>query len=357
MSYLVPILSLVVVVATGLAFLRLPHWWIRGFDFPRPQIAALGMIVLVAYLLVWKPQGRAEWALFLLLAVCTVYQCLRILPYTPVYPKQVLEAQEFDPGHSLSILVFNVFMENRKAQNLLRLIRERSPDVVLVVEPDAWWAEQLEEIEEDYPFSLKHPLDNTYGMLLYSRLELRAPEVEFLLDEEIPSMHADVVLRNGRTVRFHGLHPRPPSPTEAPDSIGRDGELLLVARRVSSYPGPSIVAGDLNDVAWSSTTSLMQRMSGLLDPRIGRGLFSTFHAKIPVLRWPLDHVFHSAQFQLVSIERLPAIGSDHFPVFAHLALAWEARREQKAPELDTGDLSRVIEKIEDAEEQAEEPDG
>ena len=42
---------------------------------------------------------------------------------------------------------------------------------------------------------------------------------------------------------------------------------------------------------------------------------NTFHADYPFFRWSLDHVFHSTDFALVHMERLPHVGSDHFPVF------------------------------------------
>ena len=61
-------------------------------------------------------------------------------------------------------------------------------------------------------------------------------------------------------------------------------------------------------------------MSGLLDPRIGRGLFNTFDAGNPIFRFPLDHVFHSSHFRLFRLCRLPKVGSDHFPVLVELNL-------------------------------------
>ncbi len=44
-----------------------------------------------------------------------------------------------------------------------------------------------------------HPLDNTYGLALFSRLELVHPELRFLLREDIPSFAPASACARART--------------------------------------------------------------------------------------------------------------------------------------------------------------
>lgn len=345
------LLAAFVTTASLIPFSQGEAWWIRVLDFPRAQILTLGLLALGLCLFFWGFRTWCGIALLTATVSAIVIQSAYIFPYTPLAPKEVLGATEHMPESTISLLVANVLMSNRRTDRLLRMIAERRPDVVLLLEPDTWWEEKLRVLEkEGYRFTIKEPRDNRYGMLLYSRLPLLDPEVKHLLRDDIPSMHTRIRLPSGRLIWFHGLHPEPPSPTQASSSLPRDAELLIVGRKVKDSELPSIVAGDLNDVAWSYTTKLFQEISSLLDPRKGRGMFNTFNAQILFMRWPLDHVFHSEQFLLEEMQRLPAFGSDHFPVYVRLLLKPDAAMLQKSPNAEAEDVETAEEKIDKARE-------
>ena len=122
--------------------------------------------------------------------------------------------------------------------------------------------------------------------MLLSRLELVEPEVRFLLKPDIPSIRTGVRLRSGDVIMLYGVHPEPPSPTEAATSLPRDAELVMAGREIAQSDRPTLVAGDLNDVAWSHTSRLFRRIARMLDPRVGRGMYHTFHARYWLLRSP-----------------------------------------------------------------------
>ncbi len=342
-------LAILFIVATVLPLWKHEAWWVRIFDFPRAQVAVGGCLVTAAYLAFLSPRTPVEMGLLAALVVCAAYQTWKMMPYTPLHPRQVRSARAgSQPSGRISVIIANVLMENREAGRFVRMVREHDPDVLLTVETDHWWVDRLSVLDGSYPFSVKVPLPNTYGMVLHSRLEIVDAEVRHLVDASIPSIHARIKLAEGPTVRLHCLHPRPPGPTADENTIERDAEILLVGKEARTAGEPTIVMGDLNDVAWSYTTTLFQRVSGLLDPRVGRGMFNTYHAGNPLARWPLDHLFHSNHFELVRIERLPAWGSDHFPILIRLQYSTKAVELHEVPDVTRADRLEASAKIEQA---------
>ena len=271
---------------------------------------------------------------------------IRMGRYTFLYKKEVLNGTG-ETG--IRIIVSNVLMTNRESKKLLSLVRKHQPDLFVTLEVDKWWEDEIATLDDLFPHGVNVPQDDTYGMIIRSRIPLIDPAVDYIVNPAIPSIHTGLKLDDGSLIHVHALHPKPPFPSEDFTSTDRDAELLVIGKRVSERGGASIVLGDLNDVAWSRTTRLFQKISGLLDPRVGRGFFSTFHAWHWYLRWPLDHVFISDHFRVRDLQRLPDIGSDHFPIFVDLSFEPDGKHEQEAPEDDHGDREEAREKIAEAE--------
>ena len=347
--YSAQLLAGLIALVTVWGWLPLDNWWVRGVDFPRIQILVLGVIAWLSLLLFWSQWQAWQWLLFIILSITLTFQLRMVLPYTKLWKKEVQDAKNQPDSQSaqLKIMVSNVLTPNEQKQDLIDLVEQRQPDVLITLESDQKWQDALAAIETDYPYTVKVPLENLYGIHLYSKLELIDPEVKYLMVDDIPSIHTQIKLQCGRIIWLYCLHPMPPSPTEADKSTTRDAELLMVGRHIKESEQIAILAGDLNDVAWSKTTRRFQRISGLLDPRIGRSFINTFHVKYPFLRWALDHLFHSACFTVVNIERLPSIGSDHFPVLTTLQYEPEetSKQEQNVPNAEADDIKETENKI------------
>ncbi len=335
---LVVVLTAIMALATALPKIPWPNGLVRVSEFPRAQIAALTVALMPVT--VWSPfTYETQGALLVTQLIVLVVQVKACALYTPVARVQSLRGEAGSRDQAVRILTCNVLMSNRRHEAVLDLIGRADPDIAILLEIDDAWAEALSPLASRLPHRLSWTCDNTYGMLVMSRLPLSETEIRFLVFENVPSIRARVELPGGDFFRLFAVHPEPPMPYE--DSIGRDGELAMVALEVAKDSLPAIVTGDLNDVAWSRTTRRFQRLSGLLDPRVGRGFYSTFDARIPVLRWPLDHLFHSPRFRLVRIERLPYVGSDHFPMLFELVLTQEMGRNVAKP--DAQDIEEAAE--------------
>lgn len=349
------LLTTLLAVATVLPYVPAAHGLVRIGDFPRQQILALAAALLVAT--VFVGDGGAAWRAVqaVLVAVC-VAQTVHILPFTPLWRKRSARyVPGRDEGEPFRLMACNVKMSNRRYGLLAGLVEQHEPDILILMEVDRPWVEGLAETLARYPQIVSQPQDNSYGLLVASRFPLEDTQVRHVLTEGVPSILATVVLPEGRRFRLYAIHPEPPVPHAT--TAGRDGETALVALETRRETLPVLVAGDLNDVAWSRTTERFRRLSRLLDPRIGRKVFSTFDARYPLVRWPLDHLFHSAHFRLAGMHRLPACGSDHFPVLFELALCEDGRALSRPEAADRSDIAEARDRIARARARDEEPIG
>ena len=242
-------------------------------------------------------------------------QVYYLAPYIGLFTTSVIAAHK-----PIDILSVNVYQENTNYKALINLIDERQPDIILVIEVDEKWSQGLSEIESVYKNFKKIPLDNTYGMSFYTRLETTKIKVHYLLCDDRPTIEAHVKDTNNENFIFFGIHPPPPSPTEEPNSAKKDSELMMIAKKVRTFEIPVIVAGDFNNVCWSRISQFFAKVSGLLDARKKRGFYSTFPAHLFLLRFPIDLLYHSKDITVHHIEVLNSIGSDHLPLYAQFTI-------------------------------------
>lgn len=332
-----------------MALLRHRVWWVRVFDFPRLQFLLGSLVLLVLTFVCLKPDTNLFSALVFAQLICAILNGRWILPLTPLVRRELKKTSLRREGSQIRIITANVLMTNGNSQSLVDSIDKYQPDIVLTMETNQWWQDALIPLEESYPYTVACPLENLYGMHLYSKFPLSDIEVSFLVEPDIPSIHALISLPGGAQVRAHFLHPAPPSPVANSSSSERDAELIAVAHSIQHCEQPVLIAGDFNDVPWSETVQLFRRVSKLLDPRVGRGPKCSFHADYWFLRWPLDYIFLSHHFTVSLFERLKIEGSDHYALLTEVSLEHEDCGEKTAPELTNIELDRAMAALDEQE--------
>ncbi|MHC2991552.1 endonuclease/exonuclease/phosphatase [Pontibacter sp. HJ8] len=356
MKLTLQIIGLVLTLFSFLPLIKSPLWWIRVLDFPRLHVAILLTGTLIAYLVLYGTSETSEVAMIVLWVLGILNEIRYVYFFTPLAPLEALRTEEKQPANSFSLMVSNVRMTNKKYDKFLERVVQQDPDLLLINEPNEEWHAHLRtELDKRYPYAIKKPLENTYGMLLFSKFRLLNSEIRFMVEDDIPSFYTIVELPSGLQFDLYTVHPQPPRLLQNTET--REAELLIAAKHVKESRRPSIVAGDLNDVAWSSTTKLFKQISGMIDPRVGRGFYNTYNAHIPLFRYPLDHVFYEPSFRLISMKRLGKFGSDHFPIVITLNYEPQHQQEQHQPKADIEDHQEANELIQEGLEKGEERNG
>ena len=326
---LLSLLGVAVAALVGGTFLPFVHtkwWFIRLMDFPRvPYIIGLAAVGL-ALLAFLRRFTCTTLALLTAALAALVTNAIILWPYRP---SGGLVAT--CPGdRTLSVMIANVELGNRESAPLLKAVKNQQPDLFLAMETDGWWDKALQPIAADMPYTMQKITGSYYGIQFFSRLPLIDPTIHYFANRDTPSVVTGVSLRNGETVTFMGMHPKPPIPGQS--SLGRDAELYAAGQMLKDEAPPAILAGDLNSVPWEQAVERMRRIAGLTDPRRGYGYVATWNAKRWWVKWPLDNIFDRGGFSVMSLERLEAFGSDHYPYVVRLCRDTSSTFENPEPE-------------------------
>src|SRR5512143_3038823 len=296
-------------VATVLGLLPLGArlWWVFDLTthFRLQFLAVAGMLLALLAL-------RRKWLPAALLLVIGALNAWPVLPYLPRPMPAIAAASTAMP---LKVLTVNVSFRQFSARRFREIVAKAAPDVLLVVEFTPHAEEVLAELDKLFPQQLKAPAEGPYGIALWSRFPLERAHT-FPLGP-VQGVEARVLAPAGAFTLL-GVHLS--APTLPRRAEQRNEELAMLAERRAAIAEPVIVAGDFNVTPYSPYYSDWLAATRLTDSRYGRSLSASWPAVLPILGIPIDHVAVSNEFAILSHQRLPAFGSDHWGIMAELAL-------------------------------------
>jgi endonuclease/exonuclease/phosphatase (EEP) superfamily protein YafD len=184
---------------------------------------------------------------------------------------------------------------------------------VLAVEFTDAWGERLASLSAEYPYEIRHARHDAFGIALFSRYPVeRASELTL---ETTAAIDARIAAPRG-DVRIIGVHLRPPMTRAWAEE--RNAQLAALAAHIAGIDEPLAVLGDFNISPYSPYFSDWLAATKLRDAREGLGFEFTWPTFFPLLGIPIDYCVVSDGLSVAQYMRLPAFGSDHYPVLARL---------------------------------------
>lgn len=231
--------------------------------------------------------------------------------------------------HQLRLIQFNAWDLNvDRPATIAWLLRER-PDIIVMEEAQSDLTSPLRD-QGGYHVSCQggRPQWCTTAILSLEQPFAAGIDEAALPGRVMPLTRARFAAADGGTFTVVAAHFEwPTDPADQARQRKRVSALLAAS-------GPRerlILAGDFNSAPWSFARRRDDAAWGL--ERRTRGLFTwpSPDRRVLGVGWPLalipiDHVYAGADWRTVSVKRGPAVGSDHYPVVATLALSAKSNR-------------------------------
>lgn len=274
------------------------------FHFQYLAILAIGAACCLA--------AKKRW----LATVLGIFAAWNLALIAPLYLPPV--APENATGRTVRALLANVHVHNRDHGRFLQLVRDQSPDVIVVLEVNRGWLTALEVLNDEYPYHAGQPREDSFGIAFFSRLPADSVALREIGPAELPSVIARIDCGANVALELLGTHPLPP--TSAEYAAFRNQQLRAVAQIVRGLPRPTVLVGDLNTTSWSPWFRELIDISNMRDSRLGFGVQPSWPGRAAAIGIAIDHVLISRD---IAVERRmvgPDIGSDHRPVTVDLRI-------------------------------------
>ncbi len=228
---------------------------------------------------------------------------------------KIIENNSFK-NETIKVLSFNIWHKNADQLAVINLIKQQNPDIVWLQEVHKRYRKEIiEAFEKEYYIHVppqRSVLDSPIMLTKYPFKPVRLGK----LNQHLPLLHVKINWQ-GNPIHFLGTHLHSPRTQER--LIHRNRQLKYMEKYFYSALKDEqvIFAGDMNTAAWRPVFQSFLKEAGLSTTESLFHLPLTWSSRLPtLLAIPLDHILTT--FCTQSLKKLPATGSDHYPVIATL---------------------------------------
>lgn len=281
------------------------------------QYYIVGAILFLGLIFWNKLIKTPKWALILCILIIIV-NSVQIIPW-----KRQMKPEMFISDMVMKISLMNVLTSNNGYKAVLANINKSKPDIIFLEEVNDEWLKNMSALDKVYPYSIKYPREDNFGVALYSKVPFKTSEIKYFGHFEIPLIVCIVEMYN-KKLKIIGIHTTPPSNQDY--FINREEMLSELANFVKNDPMPIIVIGDLNTTMYSPSYKKFIKKSQLINARTNFGIIPTWSPKsrdingvtfdklMKFATISIDHVLHNSKIKVTFFEANKSIGSDHLPI-------------------------------------------
>ena len=258
-------------------------------------------------------KGGVKWGVIGLIAAG-----IHVFPMWELYTGTQQNTPATYSGTPVSLLSFNLLLDNQNHQDVIQYLRQEDPDILVLMEYTPTWHDELVELKASYPYRMAIPLEGYFGIAVYSKIQGDFTDKRYVFDE-IPSILASLGTDSLGYVDLLATHPPPPSTKANWEARNEQFHEIALDRR--GFRKETLLVGDLNTTSASRHFTDLLANTYLNDSRIGKGIQLSWPTDLPIAYICLDHVLASKAILVHNRAIGPAnLGSDHRPVLMQFEL-------------------------------------
>jgi endonuclease/exonuclease/phosphatase (EEP) superfamily protein YafD len=254
-----------------------------------------------------------RWGIVAIFAAFWLVCVFKLLPF---YLPQNIPIPPDAP--QIKIVNANVNTRNTDFDSIANYVLAMDADVACFEETNMEWVKQLtERLKQKYPYFSCVPRDDNFGIAMFSKTPFLSSKIENYGNVGLPSIIGEFDFA-GKRVSVIATHTLPPM--EENMLLKRTQGMQGLVEKRKDLGERYIVAGDLNCSSWSPYFDDFANGLGVRDTRLGFGVQPSWPVAVWLLATPIDHILVSDAFLTVERKLGPNVHSDHYPVYARLAI-------------------------------------